>query len=157
LLRGLRRVVLLLEHHLHLGGLAAWFRRKKHIFDVALHGFPTGMIKTCRKYWNKDIASRIVQLKGIRFDNPQFSFETTYDKTDFTDKLVNHFGIKKSVVEDFFETTRKMNFFDGDNRTTGELLDDFFPGRDDVMRLLMEPITYANGSTLDDPAITYFQ
>ena len=31
----------------------------------------------------------------------------------------------------------------------------FFPGRDDVVRLLMEPITYANGSTLDDPAITY--
>ena len=23
------------------------------------------------------------------------------------------------------------------------------------MRLLMEPITYANGSTLEDPAITY--
>ena len=29
------------------------------------------------------------------------------------------------------------------------------PGRDDVVRLLMEPITYANGSTLEDPAITY--
>jgi all-trans-retinol 13,14-reductase len=27
--------------------------------------------------------------------------------------------------------------------------------RDDVVRLLMEPITYANGSTLEDPAITY--
>jgi len=31
----------------------------------------------------------------------------------------------------------------------------FFPGRSDVHRLLMEPITYANGSTLEDPAITY--
>ena len=31
----------------------------------------------------------------------------------------------------------------------------FFPGRFDVWRLLMEPITYANGSTLDDPAISY--
>ena len=31
----------------------------------------------------------------------------------------------------------------------------FFPGRDDVVRLLMEPITYANGSTLEDPALTY--
>ena len=37
----------------------------------------------------------------------------------------------------------------------GELFDEFFPGRDDVVRLLMEPITYANGSTLEDPAITY--
>ncbi|MGE3410514.1 MAG: phytoene desaturase family protein, partial [Pirellulales bacterium] len=28
-------------------------------------------------------------------------------------------------------------------------------GREDVIRLLMEPITYANGSTLEDPAISY--
>jgi phytoene dehydrogenase-like protein len=31
----------------------------------------------------------------------------------------------------------------------------FFPNRDDVVRFLMEPISYANGSTLDDEAITY--
>jgi phytoene dehydrogenase-like protein len=31
----------------------------------------------------------------------------------------------------------------------------YFPGRDDVKRLLMEPIAYANGSTMDDPAITF--
>jgi len=35
------------------------------------------------------------------------------------------------------------------------MLERFFPGRDDVKRLLMEPIPNANGSTLDDPAITY--
>jgi all-trans-retinol 13,14-reductase len=35
------------------------------------------------------------------------------------------------------------------------MLERFFPGRNDVKRLLMEPIAYANGSTLDDPAITY--
>ena len=39
--------------------------------------------------------------------------------------------------------------------TTRELFEQFFPGRNDVHRLLMEPITYANGSTLDDLAITY--
>jgi phytoene dehydrogenase-like protein len=39
--------------------------------------------------------------------------------------------------------------------STRELFEKFFPGRTDVHRLLMEPITYANGSTLDDPAITY--
>ena len=39
--------------------------------------------------------------------------------------------------------------------TTRELFEQFFPGRCDVHRLLMEPITYANGSTLDEPAITY--
>jgi phytoene dehydrogenase-like protein len=35
------------------------------------------------------------------------------------------------------------------------LFERFFPGRQDVVRLLMEPITYANGSTLEDPALTY--
>lgn len=48
-----------------------------------------------------------------------------------------------------------MNFYDNNPETTGEMLERFFPGRDDVKRLLMEPIAYANGSTLDDPAITY--
>jgi hypothetical protein len=49
-----------------------------------------------------------------------------------------------------------MNFYDDQSMTTRELFDrKFFPGREDVVRLLMEPITYANGSTLEDPAITY--
>ena len=48
-----------------------------------------------------------------------------------------------------------MNFYDADRRTTGELFEEFFPQRPDVHRVLMEPITYANGSTLEDPAITY--
>ncbi len=48
-----------------------------------------------------------------------------------------------------------MNFYDNNPETTGEMLERFFPGRNDVKRLLMEPIAYANGSTLDDPAITY--
>ena len=47
--------VLLLEHHHQLGGLATWFKRQGHIFDVSLHGFPHGMVKTCRKYWNREI------------------------------------------------------------------------------------------------------
>jgi phytoene dehydrogenase-like protein len=37
----------------------------------------------------------------------------------------------------------------------GQLFQQYFPGREDVIRLLMEPITYANGSTLEDPAISY--
>ena len=48
-----------------------------------------------------------------------------------------------------------MNFYDDQTTTTGELFERFFPGREDVVRLLMEPIVYANGSTLEDPAITY--
>ena len=48
-----------------------------------------------------------------------------------------------------------MNFYDDSSMTTGELFGQFFPGRNDVHRLLMEPISYANGSGLEDPAITY--
>lgn len=147
--------VLLLEHHHRLGGLATWFKRKNHVFDVSLHGFPYGMVKTCRKYWNEAIKNSIVQLKHIVFDNPQFSLTTTFDRKDFTDILRNKFGIHGTVIDDFFTTVRKMNFYDDLAMSTRELFEKFFPGRTDVHRLLMEPISYANGSTLDDPAITY--
>jgi len=148
--------VLLLEQHHKLGGLATWFKRKGgHIFDVSLHGFPVGMIKTCRKYWTPEIADMIVQLKGIRFDNPQFSFTTTFDREDFTRILQERFEIPRENIEGFFDTARDMNFYDDQTMTTRELFEQFFPGRDDVVRMLMEPITYANGSTLDDPAISY--
>ena len=48
-----------------------------------------------------------------------------------------------------------MNFYDDSGETIAELFEQFFPGRNDVHRLLMEPISYANGSGLEDPAITY--
>ena len=148
--------VLLLEHHHKLGGLATWFHRKGgHIFDISLHGFPVGMVKTCRKYWSRDIADSIVQLKEIRFDNPQFSLSTTFDRDDFTRILQEQFKVPAEAIERFFDTARGMNFYDDQTMTTRELFEQFFPGRDDVVRLLMEPITYANGSTLDDPAISY--
>ncbi|NOQ46998.1 MAG: FAD-dependent oxidoreductase [Desulfobulbaceae bacterium] len=147
--------VLLLEHHTRLGGLATWFKRGGHTFDVSLHGFPYGMVKTCKKYWSKAIRDSIVQLKNIVFDNPQFSLTTTFSKDDFVDILQQKFGIQKNVVDDFFITVDGMNFYDDQSMTTRELFDQFFPGRSDVHRLLMEPITYANGSTLDEPAITY--
>jgi len=148
--------VALLEQHYNFGGLATWFKRRGgHIFDISLHGFPIGMKKTCRKYWNIDIADRIVQLDSVKFDNPQFSFETTFTRQDFTEKLVSVFGVPRETVEGFFDHIRRMDFFDDSGETTRELFERFFPGRNDVHRLLMEPISYANGSTLDDPAITY--
>ncbi|MFQ5481756.1 MAG: phytoene desaturase family protein [Nitrospinaceae bacterium] len=156
LLAKLGHRVLILEHHYNFGGLATWFKRKGgHILDISLHGFPTGMIKTCRKYWTREIADSIVRLKNIRFDNPQFSFGTSFDKEDFIHILRGQFGIMKETIDEFFLTVRNMNFFDDLSMTTKDLFEKFFPGRNDVHRLLMEPITYANGSTLDDPAITY--
>ncbi|MDG1897886.1 MAG: NAD(P)/FAD-dependent oxidoreductase [Fuerstiella sp.] len=148
--------VLLLEHHYQLGGMATWFKRRGgHIFDISLHGFPMGMIKSCRKYWTQEIADSIVQLKGIRFENPQFSVRTTFDRVDFTRILTDDFGIAPETITAFFDKARSMNFFDDQATTIRQLFEEFFPSRDDVVRLLMEPITYANGSTLDDPAITY--
>jgi all-trans-retinol 13,14-reductase len=148
--------VLLLEHHYQFGGLATWFTRKGgHIFDISLHGFPVGMIKSCRKYWTKEIADAIVPLKDIRFVNPQMDVWTTFTREDYTRVLVEKFGLDRAQVEGFYDYLRGMNFYDNNPETTGQMLERFFPGRDDVKRLLLEPIAYANGSTLDDPAITY--
>jgi phytoene dehydrogenase-like protein len=148
--------VLLLEQHYKLGGMATWFKRPHgHIFDISLHGFPIGMIKSCKRYWTKEIADSIVQLKNIRFDNPMFSLTTSFNREDFTRLLVNDFQVPQASVDAFFETARGMNFYDDQAMTTGQLFEKFFPSREDVIRLLMEPITYANGSTLEDPAISY--
>ena len=148
--------VLLVEQHYKLGGLATTFnRRGGHIFDISLHGFPVGMIKSCRRYWNAEIADRIVPLPRIRFDNPQFSLETTFNRDDFTKLLIERFQVPAEKVYAFFNKARDMSHYDDQNLTTRELFDEFFPGREDVVRLLMEPITYANGSTLEDPALTY--
>lgn len=148
--------VLLLEQHYKLGGMATWFKRPGgHIFDISLHGFPVGMVKSCRRYWTQEIADSIVQLKNIRFDNPMFSLSTTFNRVDFTKLLTTDFGIEPAQVNAFFDYARGMNFYDDQSMTVGQLFEKFFPGRQDVVRLLMEPITYANGSTLEDPAITY--
>jgi phytoene dehydrogenase-like protein len=150
------RSVLLLEHHYQLGGMATWFKRRGgHIFDISLHGFPVGMVKSCRRYWTPEIAESIVQLKNIRFDNPMFSLTTTFNRDDFTRLLVERFGVTAQSVTAFFDAARGMNFFDDQGMSVGQLFERFFPGREDVIRLLMEPITYANGSTLEDPAISY--
>jgi all-trans-retinol 13,14-reductase len=148
--------VLLLEHHYQYGGLATWFTRKGgHIFDISLHGFPSGMIKSCRRYWTKEISDSIVQLKDIRFINPQMDVWTTFTREDYTRVLVEQFKLPREQVESFYDHLRAMNYYDNNPETTGQMFHRFFPGRDDVHRLLMEPIAYANGSTLDDPAITF--
>ena len=148
--------VLLLEQHYKLGGLATWFKRPGgHIFDISLHGFPYGMIKSCRRYWSQAIADSIVPLKRIRFDNPVFSLTTSYHRNDFTRLLSEQFGVPRSTIDAFFDTARQMKFYDDQELTTGELFERFFPGRQDIVRLLMEPIVYANGSTLEDPALSY--
>ena len=78
LLAKLGHSVLLAEHHYNMGGLATWFKRKGgHILDISLHGFPSGMIKTFRKYWTQEMADSVVRLEGIRFDNPKFQLTTT--------------------------------------------------------------------------------
>jgi phytoene dehydrogenase-like protein len=84
-----------------------------------------------------------------------FSLTTTYNREDFTRLLTTDFQLPAETVQRFFDTVRGMNFYDDQSLTNRQLFDQFFPGREDVVRLLMEPITYANGSTLEDPAITY--
>ena len=148
--------VLLLEQHYKLGGLATWFRRPGgHIFDISLHGFPHGMIKSCRRYWTQEIADSIVQLKNIRFDNPMFSLTTLFNRDDFTRLLVERFGVaggdRAGVLHDRAGDELLRRSVDDEPRAVRQVLS----RTGDVVRLLMEPITYANGSTLEDPAITY--
>src|SRR6202011_4642652 len=114
------RSVLLLEQHYKLGGMATWFKRPGgHIFDISLHGFPVGMVKSCRRYWTREIADSIVQLKNIRFDNPMFSLTTTFDRADFTRLLVERFQVPAERVTAFFDAARGMNFFDYQATTVG--------------------------------------
>src|SRR6187401_1027068 len=107
------RSVLLVEQHYKLGGMATWFKRPGgHIFDISLHGFPHGMIKSCRRYWNSKIADAIHQLRAIRFDNPMFSLTTTFNREDFTKLLINQFKLPPENFTAFFDTARGMNFYD---------------------------------------------
>lgn len=149
------RKVLLVEQHSQLGGLATWFKRKGHVFDVALHGFPVGMKKSLRKYWGREFSDRVAQVQTIRFENPQYRLASTFTTADFTAKLTGHFKIPAATVQAFFQAIAAMNYYDEQKETTGEFFNRFFPGRTDVWRFLMEPITYANGSTLAEPAISY--
>lgn len=148
--------VAVLEQHYNFGGLATWFKRRGgHVFDVSLHGFPHGMLKTCRRHWGPGVAERIVPLAGIRFDNPQFRCETTFTREDFTRILTQELGVEPARVAAFFAHVRSMDFAVDDGTTTAQLFEQHFPGRNDVHRLLLEPISYANGSSLDDPAVSY--
>ena len=149
------RQVLLVEQHAMLGGLATFFRRRGHLFDVALHGFPVGMAKSFRKYWGRDFSDRVVQVASIRFDNPQYTLDTTFDTADFTRILTEQFRVAPETVTAFFHGIAGMNYYEQHGETTREFLNRFFPGRTDVWRFLMEPIAYANGSTLDEPAVSY--
>lgn len=150
------RKVLVLEQHYNYGGLATWFKRRGgHVFDVSLHGFPASMKKTCQRHWSARIAERVERLESIRFSNPQFELETLFTREDFTRILCERFGQEPARVEAFYAELSQMDFFSASQETTAQLFERHFPGRNDVHRLLMEPITYANGSSLDDPAISY--
>jgi len=68
-----------------------------------------------------------------------FSLTTTFDRQDFTNLLTTDFGVKEEAVTRFFDAARSMNFYDDQEKTTGQLFEEYFPGREDVVRLLMEP------------------
>ena len=149
------RSVLLVESFSRLGGYATWFKRKGHIFDVALHAFPFGMAKTLRKYWSRELGSRVMPLERIRFDNPEFAFTTTFETGDFKRILRERFGVADEQSEAFFQACRDIDYYQGTKETTGQFLERFFPGRLDVARVLLETVTYATGANLDDPAMVY--
>lgn len=149
------RAVLLIEQHSMLGGYATYFRRGNHIFDVALHAFPVGMAKTLRKYWSRELADRVFPLRRIRFENPEFWLTTPFDTEDFLNLLESKFSISRETAEEFFSASRAHDAYRDRQTTTRDFLNRFFPGREDVARLLLETVTYATGTNLDDPAPVY--
>lgn len=149
------RTVLLIESYSRLGGYATWFRRRGHIFDVALHAFPGGMAKTLRKYWSRELGERVMPLRRIRFENPEFSFVTSFEAEDFKRILRERFAISEERSEAFFRACRDIDYYQGTSETTGQFLERHFPGRMDVARVLLETVTYATGTNLDDPAMVY--
>ena len=92
--------------------------------------------------------------KDVRFINPQMDVWTSFDREDFTNILVKLWG-RKIAGRSLLRALAADEFYDDHSQTTGEMFEAFFPGRSDVHRLLMEPISYANGSHINDPAITY--
>lgn len=148
--------VLVLEQHRRIGGLATFFRRPGGIvFDVSLHGFPGGMIKSCRRYWGAEVAERIVRLSAIGFDNPQFRLFTRFDKEDVRRILIEQFGVAATQVDGFLRSVSERQFFESCPLKAGELLREFLADNPAAMRFVFEPICYANGSDWDDPAITF--
>ena len=84
-----------------------------------------------------------------------FSLTTSFNRKDFAKLLTTQIDVKQETVDKFFDTARGMNFSGDQAKTTGDLFEEFFPGREDIVRLLMEPITYANGSTLEDLSLIH--
>lgn len=148
--------VLLLEQNPQLGGFATWFKKKGgHTFDISLHAFPEGMRQAFRMHWNKKMADCVIPLKEVRFDNPQFSLETRYDREDLKKILHDKFDISTKVIDGFFSSMQLKAFLSDETTKIKEMFDRFFPGRSDVIRLLMEVNAYTNSLTLDDPASVY--
>lgn len=148
--------VLILEKHHRIGGLATYFRRPEGmIFDVSLHGFPGATKKSLARYWGPELAHPVKRLAEIRFDNPQFRLGTSFDVDDVRRILVEQFGVRPEDFDRFWQAIEARQFFDHWRLSTREFLDEYFAGRPDVVRFLLEPICYANGSSDDDPALTF--
>jgi phytoene dehydrogenase-like protein len=152
--------VLVLEQHYKAGGLATWFKRPgRHLFDVSLHGFPAAMMRSCRRYWSDELAQQIVPLRALRFLTPQYDLTTSFDWQHSQEVLRGHFGLSPQAVQGFHEAllqvAKQPPAASPPPPTTQALFEAYFPGRPDVHRFLLEPIAYANGSTLEDPAFTF--
>ena len=74
-----------------------------HVFDISLHGFPEGMVKSGRKYWTREIADMITPAPGCAgFVVATFDVRTTFTRDDYTRVLVERFGLERARVEAFF-------------------------------------------------------
>lgn len=143
--------VLLLEKHGLYGGFAQYFKRKRFFFDVSLHGYPWNFVEVVRDMFGEKAASDMYRVKKIVTRSPDYRLETTFDFDDYTEKLTGHFGQDPLRVNRFFDKLKEVNIYDPPGVTVRQFLEEYFPGRSDVHRFILEIINIANGCTYEDP------
>lgn len=143
--------VLVLERHGLYGGFAQYFKRKRFFFDISLHGFPRNFVDVVQDLFGSEAALDMHRVQKIVTRTPDYRIETTFDFEDFSNILVNRFQQSPENVQRFFGRLEQVNIYDPPGVSTGEFLNEFFPGRPDIHRFLLEIINIANGCTFQDP------
>lgn len=143
--------VLVLEKHGLYGGYATYFKRKRFLFDVSLHGYPWNFVEAVKDLFGANAAADMYRIKKIVTRTPQYRLETTFDFDDFSNILINKFKQNPESVRKFFERLKAVSVYDPPGESVFEFLNSYFPGRGDVHRFLLEIINIANGCTFEDP------
>ena len=104
--------VCVLEKEPHVGGYLAGFRRKKFIFDTAIHWLnqygPDGIIEKLFSAIGSDHPKAIEQQRIRRYKGENFDYLLTNQPDDFRDQLIRDFPEEKKGIEKLFLKARQI-------------------------------------------------